>query len=124
MTETGSQDGTAVVRRYLDAVAAHDWEQAGECLSEEVRRVGPFGDVYEGREPYLAFLRDLMPQLAGYRMEIERLIAAREPATVVALLAETVEVDRKATVTSESLVFDLDVDGRIREIGIYIQQPT
>lgn len=110
------------MRRYLDAVAGQDWDAAGGCLSEDVRRTGPFGDVYEGRAPYLAFLAGLMPTLAGYRMDIERVIEAAEGTTVFAQLAETVEMDGRTIVTPETLVFDLDGGGRIREIRIYIQQ--
>lgn len=112
----------AVVRRYLDAVAAQDWEAAGGCLSPGVRRIGPFGDAYQGREQYLAFLSHLMPTLAGYRMEIERVLPAGSGTTVVAQLTETVEMGGKAVVTPESLIFELDERDAIREIRIYIQQ--
>ena len=111
------------MHRYLEAVAAQDWDTAAMCLTEDVRRVGPFGDVYEGRERYLAFLSELMPTLAGYRMEMERLVLAADLNTVVAQLAETVEVEGKRVVTQESLVFELGEEGRIRDIRIYIQQP-
>jgi len=112
----------AGVMRYLEAVAVHDWEAAEACLSAGVRRTGPFGDVYEGRERYLAFLRQLMPTLAGYRMDIERALPAGDGGTVVAQLTETVELGGKVVVTPESLIFEVDDDGRIREIRIYIQQ--
>jgi len=84
--------------------------------------VGPFGDVYEGREPYLAFLSSLMPTLSGYRMDVGGVHETEGGMTVVAELVETVEMDGKTVVTPESLVFDLDGDGTIREIRIYIQQ--
>lgn len=121
MPETASGAG-AVVRRYLDAVAAHDWDTAGDCLSQDVLRIGPFGDAYQGREQYLAFLSHLVPTLAGYRMEIERVLAAGTAGTVVAQLTETVEMDGKTVVTPESLIFELDEHDAIREIRIYIQQ--
>ena len=121
MPETASGAG-AVVRRYLDAVAAHDWDAAGDCLSQDVLRIGPFGDAYQGREQYLAFLSHLVPTLAGYRMEIERVLAAGTAGTVVAQLTETVEMDGKTVVTPESLIFEFDEHDAIREIRIYIQQ--
>lgn len=121
MPETAS-GARAVVRRYLDAIAAQDWATAGDCLCHDVRRIGPFGDVYQGREQYLAFLSHLMPTLAGYRMEIERVLTAGTGGTVLAQLAETVEMDGRAVVTPESLIFELDGHDAIREIRIYIQQ--
>lgn len=121
MPETVS-GAVAVVERYLEAVAAHDWDAAGECLSPEVERTGPFGDVYRGRGPYLAFLSQLMPTLNGYHMEIERVLPAGRGGTVVAQLTETVELAGKPAVTPESLIFELDDQNTIREIRIYIQQ--
>lgn len=120
MTQTHA--GELLVRRYLDAVASHDWEEAGGCLTADVRRTGPFGDVYEGRGPYLDYLAGLMPTLSGYGMEIQRVLATADGTTVVAELVETVEMDGKAVVTPESLTFDLGPDGRIHRIGIFIQQ--
>lgn len=112
----------SLIRRYLDGVAGQDWAVVSECLAADVRRVGPFGDVYEGREQYLAFLRRTMPTLAGYRMDVERVLHAADDTAAVAELSETVELDGRSVRTPESLVFDLDDDGRIRHIAIYIQQ--
>jgi ketosteroid isomerase-like protein len=110
------------VRRYLDAVAGQDWGTVSDCLAADVRRVGPFGDVYEGHDRYLAFLRRTMPTLAGYRMDVERVLSLGDGRAAVAELSETVELDGRAVRTPESLVFDLDDEGRIRHIAIYIQQ--
>ena len=112
--------GGSVVLRYLHAVAACDWDMAEQCLAGDVMRIGPFGDTYQGRETYLDFLRPLMPSLAGYRMEIHRVIEASGP--VVVELTETVSIDGVPIVTAESLTFDLDADDLIVKISIYIQQ--
>lgn len=84
--------------------------------------MGPFGDVYQGRDAYLAFLSSLMPTLSGYRMEVEGVYGTEDGTRVVAELVETVEMNGRTVATPESLVFDLDDDGRIRGIRIYIQQ--
>ena len=108
-----------VVTRYLEAVAAQDWPALTECLTPDVVRVGPYGDTYSPREPYVAYLAELMPSLPGYSMEVHRVVDAGS--VVVAELSETVEVDGAPLVTPESLVFDLAPDGRIARIAIYIQ---
>jgi len=121
-----AEHSTAVVARYLDRLVAHDWAGASACLADGIVRVGPFGDTYEGREPYVAFLSELMPTLSGYAMRIDRILAAAPDAggaaaTVIAELTETVEMDGAPVATPEVLVFDLDADGRIAHIAIYIQ---
>jgi ketosteroid isomerase-like protein len=109
-----------VVERYLEAVAGHDWEALAGCLAEDVVRVGPFGDTYTPKGPYLEFLVGLMPTLAGYSMKVERVLYAGSVA--LAELSETVEVDGRVVETPEALVFDLDGSGRIARIGIYIRR--
>lgn len=111
-----------VVSRYLKALSSGDWETAGSCLADDVRRVGPFGDTYRGRSEYLGFLQKLMPTLRGYRMDLERVIQSGDGRVAVAELSETVEMDGGTVVTPESLVFDLDAAGLIADIRIYIQQ--
>ena len=103
-----------VVERYLQAVVAHDWPGLAECLTEDVVRIGPFGDTYTPRDLYVAFLADLMPRLPGYAMDIGRVLHAGRCALVE--LSETVEVDGTPIVTPEALVFDLDDDGLIARV--------
>jgi hypothetical protein len=98
-------------------MVAHDWDAMADCLRDDVERVGPFGDTYRGKAAYVAFISDLMPQLGGYAMKVDRVVYAGEVA--VAELTETVD----GTDTPEALVFDLDAEGRIARICIYIQRP-
>jgi len=109
-----------IVEQYLGAMVAHDWEEMAACLSDDVVRVGPFGDTYTPKAPYVAFLSDLMPKLPGYAMHVERLVDAGT--TAVVELSETVEVGGAVVVTPEVLVVDLGVDGLITRIAIYIQR--
>ena len=41
------------------------------CVAPDVVRLGPFGDDFEGRGPYLAFLERTMPALPGYHLDID-----------------------------------------------------
>ena len=109
-----------IVERYLRAIASHDWDVVGECIADDIVRVGPYGDRYAGRDAYLAFIVDLMPRLQGYVMKLDRVTYAGE-ALAFAELRETVAVDGKPMVTPEVLVFAIDGDGRIARVDIYIQ---
>jgi ketosteroid isomerase-like protein len=111
---------TTIVETYLERMVAHDFEAMAACLAEDVVRVGPYGDTYSPRGPYVAMLSQLMPALPGYSMEISRIMVADERHVVVEL-SETVEIDGAPLVTPEALVFDLNDDGLIAHIAIYIQ---
>jgi hypothetical protein len=111
---------TGVVERYLKAVVDHDWPALEQCLAEDVVRVGPFGDTYSPRGPYLEFISGLMPTLEGYSMEIDRVVYAGDVA--VAELTETVDMGGTVYVTPEALVFDLDSDGLISKVDIFIKR--
>src|SRR5947208_7303511 len=78
-----------IVERFLDRMVAHDWDAMADCLSDDVERVGPFCDTYRGKAAYVAFISDLLPQLAGYAMKVDRVVYAG--AVAVAELTETVD---------------------------------
>jgi len=102
---------------------AHDFEAMAACLADDVVRVGPFGDTYSPRGPYVEFLSGLMPSLPGYSMRVDR-VAELEPGRLILVeLTETVEVEGRPLPTPEALVFELDDEGLIAHISIYIQQP-
>lgn len=111
-----------VVEDYLDAVATQDWERMRARVRDDVVRIGPFGDVYTGRDDYVTFLSDLMPTLPGYSMDIARVTAVDEGRRVIAELSETVEMDGKPLVTPEVLLFDVDADGLIARIEIFTRR--
>src|SRR4051794_28959674 len=100
-----------VVERYLAAVAGQDWEVLAASVTDEIIRIGPFGDVYTGRNAYMEFLSALMPTLPGYSMDIARVAYVDNGERAVAELSETVEVDGSPLVTPEVLLFDLSSDG-------------
>ncbi len=113
---------TDIVERYLDAIVSHDWDAVSECVADGVVRVGPYGDRYEGRDEYMAFIAETMPQLKGYVMELHRVTYVNR-GLAFAELTETVEFDGKPMLTAEVLVFELDADRRIARVDIFIQQP-
>jgi ketosteroid isomerase-like protein len=110
---------TTIVETYLERMVAHDFKAMAACLAEDVVRVGPYGDTYTPRAPYVAMLSELMPSLPGYAMEITRVLVKDK--VIVVELSETVEIDGAPLVTPEALVFELNDEGLIAHIAIYIQ---
>ena len=115
-------DSEEVVLRYLDRLNAHDWVAMAECLHPEVVRVGPFGDVYAQKGPYVEFLASLLPSLVNYTMTIGRTVA--RDSLVMVQLTETMELNGSPDVTHEVLAFDTDPAGLITRIEIFIQRST
>jgi limonene-1,2-epoxide hydrolase len=113
---------TTIVKRYLETMVAHDFDAMSACLAEDVIRVGPFGDTYTPRDVYVAMLSDLMPTLPGYSMRIDRVAELQTDRLVLVELTEVVEIGGVPLATPEALVFELDDDGLIAHISIYIQQ--
>ncbi len=111
----------SVAVRYLQALARQDWDDVAGCLSAGVTRHGPYGDDFQGATAYLSFLRRTMPSLPGYRMEIDRVTALGDQRTMVEL-RETITADGGALITHECLLFEIDADGLLREISVYIRQ--
>jgi ketosteroid isomerase-like protein len=111
-----------VIERFLACMTTHDWRGLGRCVRDDVVRIGPYGDVYRGRDDYLAFLADLMPTLPGYEMRVQRVAYTHDERVGVAELSETVAVDGRTVTTPESLVFDIDDRGRISQVAVYIQR--
>lgn len=117
-----SSDPTSVVLRYLDRMVAHDWVAMSRCLHPDVVRVGPFGDAYTPRGPYVEYISSLLPRLVKYDLTIVRTIASNS--TVVVQLTETMELNGSMDVTQEVLVFDTDALGLITSIDIFIQRES
>ncbi len=113
---------TKVVETYLGAIVAHDWDTVRSLVAEDVVRLGPYGDDFRGRDAYVGFLADLMPQLEGYALELVLVTYVDGGRRAFAELTERVTVNGTPTVTAEVLVFELDADRRISRVEIYIRR--
>jgi len=110
---------TSIVETYLDRMVAHDFDAMAQCLAEDVVRVGPYGDTYTPRDTYVAMLAKLMPSLPGYSMEISRVIVKD---SLGGGGADRGGRDRgRPPSDTRALVFELNDDGLIAHISIYIQ---
>jgi hypothetical protein len=90
------------------------------CLHPDVVRVGPFGDEYTPRRPYVDYLSTLLPTLVDYDLTIERTVT--DGPTVLVQLTEAMDFDGSTDVTHEVLVFETDPAGLITRIDIFIQR--
>ena len=109
-----------VIERYLRSLVEHDWALLEECLADDFTRVGPYIDVYPSKTAYIAFISDLMPRLPNYEMDVTRVTYADRVA--FAELSETMDFEGGRRRTPECLTFDLDDDGRITRVEVFIQR--
>lgn len=123
---SGPRHGTRTfihtVERYLAALSAQDWDALAACLEPDVERVGPYNDVYRGRDVYVAFLAETLRALTGYELHVARLIVGGD--VVVAELSETVDVPEGRRRTEEAVVFDLSPSGLVRRIAVFLRRAT
>lgn len=117
---TGTTDG--VVERYLAAVADQDWDTLRETVATDIVRIGPYGDVYRGRDAYVSFLAELMPTLPDYSMNVGTVTYLDGGRRAFAELTETVTLDGKRIVTPEVLAFDLTNEQQVERVCIYTRR--
>jgi len=112
----------STVERYLESLAAQDWDALAATLADRgLVRDGPFRDVVEGKEAYLAFLRDTVSALPGYQLRVRRVSHVSERVSYVEL-SEVVEVDGVATEYPECLLFERDDAGLIRYVSVFLKR--
>ncbi len=109
--------------RYFEALRSHDWEKLSGCLSQDVRRTGPYLDVVRGRDAYVKFLRRVLPTLPNHQLEVSRTRRLEDGSALVEL-CETIDVDGVATEFPEALLFEFDGEGRIQTVDIYLKDPS
>lgn len=109
-----------IVERYLGAIVSHDWAVVGECIADGIVRIGPYGDRFDGRDDYLAYISDTMPKLEGYSMDLHR-VTYVDDERAFAELSETVTVNGQPMLTPEVLVFEFDGRRQIARVEIFIQ---
>ena len=118
-----SQNEIDVIERYLASMVAHDWDGLAATIADEgLTRDGPFCDRVEGKQHYVAFLRNLIPTLKDYELKVRRVSQASERVSFVEL-SETFEVDGVLTEYPECVLFERNDDGLISHVSVFIKQP-
>lgn len=110
------------VERYLECLAAHDWDGLADTIAEEgLVREGPFCDVVEGKAHYVAYLRKVCTNLQGHRLRVRR-ISHVDSRVSFAELSETFEIDDAASTWPECILFEQNDDGLISHVSVFFKQ--
>jgi limonene-1,2-epoxide hydrolase len=108
------------VEDYLKTLSDRDWAALPAVFAEDgLVRSGPFCDMVEGRDAYVSFLRDVCSPFESYRLDVHRI--SRSGDRIV--FAEIDEVIGGAGSFPEVLLFELDEDGKIRYVSVFMKRP-
>ena len=111
-----------VVKRYLKSLADHDWDGLASTIADEgLVREGPFCDVVEGKAHYVAYLRKVLTQLKGHRIDVQRVSRAGDRLSYVEL-TEAFEIDGVTTEWPECILFEQRDDGLISRVSVFFKQ--
>jgi limonene-1,2-epoxide hydrolase len=111
-----------VVERYLKYLADHDWDGLASTIADEgLVREGPFCDVIEGKAHYVAYLRKVLTQLKGHRLDVHRVSRAENRVSYVEL-TESFKIDGVTTEWPECILFEQGDDGLISRVSVFFKQ--
>jgi len=112
---------TGVIERYLKCLAEHDWDGLATTIADEgLVREGPFCDVVEGKEHYVAYLRKVLSQFKGHRLEVHRVSHVDSRLSYVEL-TEAFEIDGAPAEWPECILFE-QRDGLISRVSVFFKQ--
>lgn len=111
-----------VVERYLECLAAHDWDGLADTIAEEgLTREGPFCDLVEGKAHYVAYLRKVITNLSDHRLTVQRVSRVNPRLSYVELI-EAFEIDGATAEWPECILFEQDRDGLISHVSVFFKQ--
>jgi hypothetical protein len=113
---------TGVVERYLTCLADHDWDGLADTIADEgLTREGPFCDLVEGKAHYIAYLRKVITNLQGHRLEVQRVSHVDTRLSYVEL-TESFEIDGAYAEWPECILFEQGDDGLISRVSVFFKQ--
>jgi hypothetical protein len=113
---------TGVVERYLTCLADHDWDGLADTIADEgLTREGPFCDLVEGKAHYVAYLRKVITNLQGHRLEVQRVSHVDTRLSYVEL-TESFEIDGAYAEWPECILFEQGDDGLISRVSVFFKQ--
>jgi hypothetical protein len=111
-----------VVERYLEFLTAHDWDGLATTIADEgLSREGPFCDLIEGKDHYVAYLRKILTTLKGHRLDVKRVSHVDNRVSFVEL-TESFEIDGASAAWPECLLFEQNDDGLISHVSVFFKQ--
>ena len=109
------------IERFFTHLTARAWESLAQILSEDVVRIGPFGDAVSGRAQYLDLLRGTVP--SEYGNDVHRIMYAPDRRAAFARVSEHLHYAEQDLDLEEAYAFEIDPEGRLTRVEVYWQTP-
>jgi hypothetical protein len=112
------------VEDYITYYGARQWQQLRTVFDHlDFKRTG-YNDLFTDADKYVDFLEEIVPTFgADYQLEIERIVYTPGEKVAFAQFVEHLELKGAMTDIPETIIFDLNDDGLIRRMSLYIKQP-
>jgi hypothetical protein len=112
------------VEEYFRYYGAHQWRQLRTVFDHSDFERAGYNDFFTDVDEYVDFLEEIVPSLgADYELQIERIVYAPGEKVAFAQLIEHLELKGVMTDIPETIVFDLNDEGLIRRMSLYLKQP-
>src|SRR4051812_25700605 len=110
-----------IATQFFTRIGAKDWKGLTPYVSPSIERVGPWGDQFKGREPYLRFLTETVDAMEQYSLDLQRVFS--DGTHTVAQLSETWLMDGKLVTYDQAIVVNIDQNGLVERVACYLQSP-
>lgn len=83
-----------------------------------------YNDFFTDADKYVDFLEEIVPTMgAGYELQTERIVYAPGEKVAFAEFIERLELKGVMTDIPETIIFDMNDEGLIRRMSLYIKHP-
>ena len=109
---------------YISYYGAREWQQMRTVFDHsDFKRTG-YNDVFTDPDEYVDFLEEIVPTMgADYELKIERIVYAPGEKVAFGQFIEHLELKGSMTDLPETIIFDLNDEGLIRRMSLYLKQP-
>jgi hypothetical protein len=112
------------VEDYISYCGAHQWQQLRTVFDHSGFTRTGYADLFTDVDKYVDFLEEIVPTLgADYQLQIEPIVYAPGEKVAFAELIEHLELEGVMTDLPETIIFDVNDEGLIRRMSLYLKQP-
>jgi hypothetical protein len=112
------------VEDHFSYYGALQWQQLRTVFDHSDFKRSGYNDLFTDADKYVDFLEEMVPTFgADYQLETERIVYTPGEEVAFAQFVEHLELKGVMTEIPETIIFDLNDDGLIWRMSLYIKQP-